>query len=175
MWCCSSASAGLYVLLLSCWYTYVMAACMCCSHCSFPACHGTCCGVSGSIVQLCLCCLVCTHDGCMHLLLSLLIRRLSHGVYGCFCASFAASAIVFLSVHVKVGYVVYVAMPIRLCRVPEALQPFMPRNLDFIPFRKQIDPKTKKLIPSDDHTARKAQFDAFSAKQSKVSDHTPDQ
>jgi len=33
------------------------------------------------------------------------------------------------------------------CRIPEALQPFMPGKLSFIPFRKQLDPKTKKLIP----------------------------
>ncbi|KAL3141780.1 hypothetical protein ABBQ32_004455 [Trebouxia sp. C0010 RCD-2024] len=32
-------------------------------------------------------------------------------------------------------------------RVPEALQPFMPGKLSFIPFRKQLDPKTKKLVP----------------------------
>lgn len=38
-------------------------------------------------------------------------------------------------------------LTLDVCRVPEALQPFMPKNLDFIPFRKQIDPKTKKLIP----------------------------
>ena len=36
---------------------------------------------------------------------------------------------------------------VRVCRVPEALQPFMPGRLSFIPFRKQLDPKTKKLVP----------------------------
>ena len=32
------------------------------------------------------------------------------------------------------------------CRVPEALQPFMPGHMSFIPFRKRFDPKSKKYV-----------------------------
>ena len=32
------------------------------------------------------------------------------------------------------------------CRVPEALQPFMPGHMSFIPFRKRFDSKTKKYV-----------------------------